>query len=297
MDKTEQYINKFLDYLTDIKRYSPNTIRAYKQDILQLYVYLEEHGCSIDDRDSLRGFISFVFMKTHNKLTVSRKIYALKAYFSFLIRNNVIKNNPAEQIVLPKEQRRLPSVLSLDEMKLFLDSFPSANAIDLRDRTIFELLYASGIRISELTSLNVQQVHFASGLIRVVGKGKKERIIPVHPNALRLVKEYLQSRNAQTSLSEDALFVNQRGTRLSARSIERILVKRFRQITDSGKHVYPHLFRHSFATHLLQKGANLRIIQELLGHNHLSTTQKYTSLNFSDLLKSYKQFHPGETKD
>ncbi len=296
LENPKLHLIAFIAHLKEIRRYSPHTLRAYEQDIKQFLEHNKTMKLSVN-RDGVRAFVSSVFLKSHSKATVSRKIYSLKSFFSYLIKMKVILKNPADQIPLPKEQRHLPSIISELDINRFLDNFPNNTFLDYRDRTIFELLYASGIRISELTGLTLDQIHFSSGLMRILGKGKKERLVPLHEKSLQNLKQYLIQRNTHSLPEEDALFINNRGGRLSSRSVERILIKRFFDITGSARPVFPHLFRHSFATHLLQRGANLRMIQELLGHSHLSTTQKYTSLNYTDLLISYQRFHPRENAD
>ena len=296
MEKTELLLTSFLVHIKEIRRYSPHTLRAYEQDIRQYLAYIDNKNLAMD-RDGVRSFITSIFLQSSCKSTVSRKIYALKSFFSYLLKNGHLKINPAEQIPLPKESRLLPSILSEEEISQFLNHFPAKTFLDLRDRTLFELLYASGMRISELTGMSLDQLHFASGMIRIMGKGRKERIVPIHEQALHFLRRYLSERMKRCPPDMTSLFISNRGSALTSRSIERILIKRFIEITGSSRPVYPHLFRHSFATHLLQRGANLKVIQELLGHSHLSTTQKYTSLNFTDLLASYERFHPREDEN
>jgi len=296
VENPKLYLNSFLDYLKEIRRYSQHTLRAYEQDLKQFIEFIQTNHLQFN-RDGVRSFVASTFQKQLSKSTVSRKIYSIKSFFSYLIKQKLLLINPAEQIPLPKEQKLLPTILNESEILMFLDRFPAHTFLDIRDRAIFELLYASGLRISELSQMSLHQIHFSSGLLRILGKGKKERIVPLHDKALTILKNYLIHRNEHARVEEEAIFVNNRGNRLSSRSIERILIKRFLDITGSQKTIYPHMFRHSFATHLLQRGANLRVIQELLGHSHLSTTQKYTSLNFTDLLSSYQRFHPRECDD
>jgi site-specific recombinase XerD len=293
MDKLEQYLEPYLDHLQLIKRYSPNTIRAYRSDLIQFLTFHKNLNRPIE-RNHIRAFITTIFKISNNRATVSRKIYALKAFFEYLIRANVLTTNPADQIALPKTKQHLPEVLSQNDMQLFLDNFPDSTFLDIRDRTVFELLYATGLRISELCHLTIDSIHFSSGLIRVLGKGNKERIIPLHNRSVFQIQQYLQARQQHAPLNEISLFINNRGHGITPRSIQRILIIRFKEITGNNTKVYPHLFRHSFATHLLQRGANLRIIQELLGHSHLSTTQKYTTLKFADILSTYQNCHPQE---
>ena len=179
-------------------------------------------------------------------------------------------------------------------MNKFLDRLPKKNFIELRNKAIFELLYATGMRISELTNLKLTDIDFENRLLRVMGKGKKERIVPFNETARDALLRFNRESNLKFKITKEYVFINTRGNKITDRSVERILQESFKQVMDSDKHVYPHLFRHSFATHLLQKGANLRVIQELLGHSNLSTTEKYTTLNFSDLLKVYRQYHPSQ---
>ena len=293
MDKAEQYLVHYISYLRDIKKFSSNTIKAYQQDIVQFFKHMEKEKLSID-RDGIRDYISKVFIQSRNKSTVARKIYALKSFYSFVLKNGGIEKNPFDGINTPKIDRKIPEILTISEMNKFLDRLPKNNFIELRNKAIFELLYATGMRISELTNLMLTDIDFENRLLRVMGKGKKERIVPFNETARDALLRFNQESKLKFKITKEFVFVNNRGNKITDRSVERILQKSFKQVMDSDKHVYPHLFRHSFATHLLQKGANLRVIQELLGHSNLSTTEKYTTLNFSDLLKVYRQYHPRE---
>ncbi len=283
----------YISYLQDIKKFSAHTIKAYRQDITQFLNYMDKHNLAIQ-KEGIRDFISEIFIKTRNKTTVSRKIYAIKSFFIFLLKNGIIDKNPVDAISIPKIDKKIPEILTIEEMTAFLDQLPEKNFIQLRNKAIFELLYATGLRISELTHLKPTDIDFENRLLRVMGKGKKERIVPFNNTARDILSSYYREMKKTNKTSCDYIFVNMRGNRITERSIERILQDSYRQVMQSEKRVYPHLFRHSFATHLLQRGANLRIIQELLGHSNLSTTERYTSLNFSDLLRVYKKFHPRE---
>lgn len=283
----------YISYLQDIKKFSAHTIKAYRQDITQFLNYMDKHNLAIQ-KEGIRDFISEIFIKTRNKTTVSRKIYAIKSFFTFLLKNGIIDKNPVDAISIPKIDKKIPEILTIEEMTAFLDQLPEKNFIQLRNKAIFELLYATGLRISELTHLKPTDIDFENRLLRVMGKGKKERIVPFNNTARDILSSYYREMKKTNKTSCDYIFVNMRGNRITERSIERILQDSYQQVMQSEKRVYPHLFRHSFATHLLQRGANLRIIQELLGHSNLSTTERYTSLNFSDLLRVYKKFHPRE---
>jgi integrase/recombinase XerC len=293
MDKAEQYLVDYISYLRDIKKFSANTIKAYQQDIAQFFKHMEKEKLLID-REDIRDYISKIFIQSRNKSTVARKIYALKSFYSFVLKNGGIEKNPFDGINTPKIDRKIPEILTISEMNKFLDRLPKKNFIELRNKAIFELLYATGMRISELTNLKLTDIDFENRLLRVMGKGKKERIVPFNETARDALLRFNRESNLKFKIIKEYVFINTRGNKITDRSVERILQESFKQVMDSDKHVYPHLFRHSFATHLLQKGANLRVIQELLGHSNLSTTEKYTTLNFSDLLKVYRQYHPRE---
>jgi integrase/recombinase XerC len=291
MDRESSDLKDYLDYLRHIKKYSDHTLRAYKQDIQQFLEYFHDSGAKLD-KDSVRDFIAIVYANTPKKTTISRKIYAIKSFFGYLQRQGRITKNPFDVISSPKEDKTLPEILTEKEMKQFLDGLPEEKFIHLRNKAVFEMLYATGLRISELTGLKRQDINFDECLLRVLGKGKKERIVPFHDHAKTVLLKYLDAAREKFKTNNEYIFLNNRGKKITDRAIEMIVQDSYREVMQSNKHVYPHLFRHSFATHLLQRGANLRIIQELLGHASLSTTQKYTSLNYEDLLNVYRLFHP-----
>ena len=291
MDNQSRNLTDYLDYLQHIRKFSPHTVKAYKQDIQQFLDYFQEGKLSID-KENIRDFITVVFLKTKKKTTVARKIYAVKSFFIYLLQKGKITKNPLDAIGTPKVDKILPEILTEREMLEFLDRLPEDTFLHLRNKAIFEFLYATGLRISELTGLKLVDINFDEELVRVMGKGKKERIVPFHDHAKKILLKYLAEAREQFKTSIEYIFLNSRGKKITDRSVEIILQNTYRKLTRSNKHVYPHLFRHSFATHLLQRGANLRIIQELLGHSSLSTTEKYTSLNYEDLLNVYKKFHP-----
>ena len=285
------YIDNYLEYLREIKKYSPHTVRAYGIDIRQFCFYFKENRLPIN-KNSIRDFLASLYQQKKSKTTMARKIYAVKSFYSYLIRISVLKSNPMEGIGTPKLDRNIPKILTESEMQGFLDGLPEDNFLQLRNKALFEFLYATGLRISELTELKTADVHFGERLVRVMGKGRKERLVPFHEHAAAVLSRYLQYLRNEFHYQGEQVFVNARGGALNQRSVERILPVLYRQLSGSNRHVYPHLLRHSFATHLLQRGANLRVIQELLGHANLVTTEKYTTLNFGDLLKTYKKFHP-----
>jgi integrase/recombinase XerC len=291
MDNQSRDLIDYLEYLQHIKKFSPHTVKAYKQDIQQFLDYFQEGKLSVN-KENIRDFITEVFLKTKKKTTVARKIYAIKSFYIYLLQKGKIAKNPFDAIGTPKVDKVLPEILTEREMLEFLDRLPEDTFLHLRNKAIFEFLYATGLRISELTGLKLVDINFDEELVRVLGKGKKERIVPFHDYAKEILLKYLAEAKRQFKTSIEYIFLNSKGKKITDRAVEIILQNTYREIMQSNKNVYPHLFRHSFATHLLQRGANLRIIQELLGHSSLSTTEKYTNLNYGDLLNVYKQFHP-----
>ncbi len=291
MDRESRDLSDYLEYLTHIKRYSLHTVRAYKQDIHQFFEFFSEGAIKMD-KENIRDFIATVYMRTKKKTTISRKIYAIKSFFTWLQKQGKITKNPFDVISSPKEDRMLPEILTEREMVEFLDRVPMDSFIHIRNKAVFEMLYATGLRISELTGLKWSDVNLDECLLRVLGKGKKERIVPFHAAAKSILVQYGATAREKFKTVNDYIFLNNTGKPITPRAIEMIVQDSYSKLMGSKKHVYPHLFRHSFATHLLQRGANLRIIQELLGHSSLGTTEKYTSLQYEDLLNVYRQFHP-----
>lgn len=291
MDRESGYLEEYLQYITHIKKYSPHTIRAYRQDIQQFLDYFKEKKLEIG-KDTIRDYISFIFLRTKKRATVSRKIKSLRSFYSFLVKQGKMDRNPFDVVSTPKEERTLPEILTEKEMLAFLDRLPDGNFVQLRNRAVFEFLYATGLRISELVNVRLEDINFNEGMVRVLGKGKKERVVPFNDVARGVMVKYLEEVRRKFKKPVDYLILNQSGRKITERAIEITLQKVYGELMESSKRVYPHLFRHSFATHLLQRGANLRVIQELLGHSTLSTTERYTSLNYGDLLNVYKKFHP-----
>ena len=296
MDKRRKDLLDYLEYLTDIKKFSPNTIKAYRQDIDQFLTFFKDGNYDLS-RDQIRDFLSSLYLTTSNRSTVSRKIYAIRSFFQYLIRQGFTEKNPMDLVSIPKADRKLPEILTQDEMAKFLDNLPVGSIIEKRNKALFELFYASGLRLSELTNLKMENVNLNERMLRVFGKGNKERIVPFNRKTAEILQEYLTISAKEYKNRGEHIFLNFRGQKISERGVEKIVKEVFKKINDSGKNVYPHLFRHSFATHLLQRGVDLRMIQELLGHSNLATTEKYTTLNYSDLLKSYNKFHPRSESD
>lgn len=288
-------LDQFFDHLKYEKNASPHTIMSYRQDLTQLAAYLQEQTVSLKKVDNvvLRGFLATLYAKKEKKSTVARKLAAIRSFFQFCIKKKWLEDNPAKVVSTPKQEKPVPSFLSEEEMRQFLDLPQTDKPLDLRDKAILELLYATGLRVSELVGIDMDTVNFDERLIRVRGKGKKERIVPFGKMAEISLLKYLRVRRLinKGDVDDTAMFLNYRGNRLTPRSVERT-VDKYIKTTAVRRKISPHSLRHSFASHLLSRGADLRIIQELLGHESLATTQKYTHLDLKQLLDVYKKSHP-----
>jgi integrase/recombinase XerC len=282
-------------HLAAEKGRSSETVRAYMSDVEQFRAYLKARGGveHVEDVDEfqVRGFLAEGFGRL-KRVSVGRKLSSIQVFFRFVQREGILGHNPASRVKPPKREKPLPHGVSVDEAHRF---FALNGDMGKRDRAIFELLYSSGLRVGELTSLNLGDVDMKGGWVRVMGKGKKERYVPVGSAALAALSEYLPVRAVATlqpgSRFEGPLFLNVRGGALSSRSVRRIL-KPYLDNAGLPLDASPHTFRHSFATHLLQGGADLRSIQELLGHSSLSTTQRYTHVDLGHLMEVYDRTHP-----
>ncbi|NLV24695.1 MAG: tyrosine recombinase XerC [Deltaproteobacteria bacterium] len=294
----EKLVERFLNHLRVERNASPHTVSAYAGDLSGFAEFLEKHSrdAPVDvtavDVLMLRRYLAQLHRDTRRS-TMHRKLSALRSFFRFLVREGVAASNPAELVSSPRRERYLPQTLTVDEIFHLLDQNYGTGTLSLRDRAIFELLYSSGLRVSELTALDTWDVDLDQGLVRTLGKGRKERIIPVGRRARQAIADYLQRRGGP--VENQPLFLNHRGGRLTSRSVERIL-KQWLIKAGILKKATPHALRHSFATHLLDGGADLRVIQELLGHASLSTTQKYTQVSVDRLLTVYDQAHPRSRK-
>jgi len=288
-------LDAFCAYLRYEKNASSHTIDGYNRDLSQLQAYLDQRRIRLKDVDNvaIRGFLASLFEKGEKRSTMARKLAAIRSFFRFCIRKKWLEDNPAKVVATPKQEEHVPSFLSEEEMKSFLDMPGSKKILDVRDKAVLELLYATGVRVSELVGMNLNDIGFTERLIRVRGKGKKERLIPFGLTAEVSLKIYLRRRGEihKGDIDLDACFLNYRGNRLSSRSVERIVDKYIRDSAVRRK-ISPHSLRHSFASHLLSRGADLRVIQELLGHASLATTQKYTHLDLKHLLDVYRKSHP-----
>lgn len=290
-------IKAFLDYLMVEKGFSSNTILAYKNDLFQLCDFMENGKIGNWHQvreETLTDYVMELDRRGYNRTTKARKIAAMKSLFHFLIREGLISQDPTEFIESPKIGRSLPHPLSVEEVDRLLSSpRPDSTPEGLRDKTMLELLYATGLRVSELASLNLSDVNLAEGFVRCLGKGSKERVIPIHEAAAETLRRYLSSGRPKllSNSHEEALFLNQRGERLTRQGFWLIL-KGLANRAGISAPVTPHVLRHSFATHMLQGGAPLRHVQELLGHASITTTQVYTYLTSQHLREEYDRAHP-----
>jgi integrase/recombinase XerC len=283
----KEHVGEFLRYMRVQRGASAHTLRAYEQDLVRFFDFLEGGGGGEPDEAGVRAFLAAELSGGAARSSVSRRLATLRSFFSFLHREGVIKANPAKLVSSPKVPRKLPRFLSIDEAFDLLSKAGGDSVLEARDRAVLELAYSSGLRVSELAGLDVGDMDLEEGMVRVMGKGGKERLVPVGGKALEALQAYLDKRGAV----DGPLFLNTGGGRLSDRSIRRV-VKKHAGLMALGADVTPHTLRHTFATHLLHGGADLRVIQELLGHSSLSTTQKYTHLDIARLIEVYDKAHP-----
>jgi len=288
----DNLIKQFEKYIGTERNYSAHTLRAYKRDLTEFRDFLESYNNTQDPnniKDSdIRRFIGLLNSK-NSKSTIERKLASLRSFFEFLQRDNIIKANPAKLIPSPKKEKKLPVFLSVDEMFILIYQ-EYKGVMGLRDKAILELMYSSGIRVGELVNLKLDNLNIENSELRLLGKGSKERIVPVGKKAITSLLAYLEKREALKPKT-DKIFVNNRGTPISERSIGRI-VKKLAQTASLSKNISPHALRHSFATHLLGSGADLRAIQDMLGHSSLSVTQKYTHTSIARIMNVYDKTHP-----
>jgi integrase/recombinase XerC len=285
----KEYIEKFIRYLDVEKGVSEHTLRAYRKDLEEFSRSVQGEPDQVDVID-LRGFIASQIQQGLSKTTVSRRLSSVRSFFRFLYREGYRKSNPAKLVSNPKLPKLLPRFLSVDDVFSLVEKPQGIGFLPARDRAILELLYSSGLRVSELSGIDTDDMSLKESLIKIRGKGKKERIVPIGSKALDAMKSYIIERMLMKS-RDKALFLNRNGKRLTERGVRRVVVKYARAIALHGR-IGPHTLRHSFASHLLQGGADLRVIQELLGHSSLSTTQKYTHLDVTHLMDVYDKAHP-----
>jgi integrase/recombinase XerC len=319
----KQLIEKFINYLRYERNASPNTIREYRRDLTQFHTFLTPEGVKAPpleriDHHVIREYLGWLYDRKLKKSSVARMLASLRSFFKFCLREGFAKTNPARLVSTPKLPKRVPRVLTAEEMNTFLDglangayqvkrkgpprpkSKESARLMLKRDRAIFELLYASGLRVSELVGLNLADINLEERMLRVLGKGRKQRIVPFGSKAEAALEAYWPVRSqilarprrkGRPDAVPEAVFLNPAGGRLKTRAVHKI-VKKYSRLANVNWDLHPHSLRHAFATHLLADGADLRAIQELLGHASLSTTQRYTQANIQQLAAVYDKSHP-----
>lgn len=287
----DRYIEKFLNYLKIERNVSPHTLRNYTKDLSLLRESLGDRPWEKTDLLALRQFVADQRAKGISKVSLARRIAAIRSFSRFLHREGYLASNPALGLIRPKQDRKLPAFLSMEEAVRLMEAPQGDDLTACRDRAILETLYSTGLRVSELVSLKVRDVDLIGGSLRVVGKGRKERLVPVGSYSVQAVRRYLQALESGQDLPEKPLFQNRRHGPLTDRSIRRILNRYLLKIGGTLK-ISPHALRHSFATHLLDRGADLRSVQELLGHSSLTTTQVYTHVTTERLKRVYEAAHP-----
>ena len=291
-------IGEFLNYLTYERNVSANTVEAYRADLESFFSFLSNDYLSMArdqldmrriDNLAIRAYLAHLARRKLSRTSIARHISALRTFFKYLMREGVVEANPARAVATPRREKPLPAVMQPADVAVLLEQPDGDEPLVLRDRAFLELMYASGLRISELVGIDVDDVELRARLVKVRGKGSKERIVPFGSKAEAAIRAWMAVRDAGPD--EQALFINYRGERITARSVRRLFDRYVRRAALRAG-ISPHTMRHSFATHLLTAGADLRSIQELLGHSSLSTTQKYTHLNDWQLIEVYRKAHP-----
>lgn len=303
----DKFITQFLEHLRYERNLSEHTLRNYESDLQQFYDYLApanrktgkrtEPALGDVDHITVREWLATLHTAQKQKTSIARKLSALRTFFQFLVREGILEMNPAKLVSTPRLEKKLPTHLSIEEAIKFVETPDAETDLGKRDRAMLELMYATGVRVAELTKLNLSHIDFKNRLIRVTGKRRKERIVPFGEPALEALRGYLDIREGfldAAPISErepEALFLNYQGTRITTRSVGR-MVEKYIRLCSGRYDISPHALRHSFATHLLDSGADLRDIQELLGHARLSTTQVYTHVSMEKLIQVYDKAHP-----
>ncbi len=294
MNIMKEYLKEFLTELSGVRRVSENTVKSYSRDLSQYLLFCEEKkitGPHLISEKKVKLYLVWISKFDYKKTTISRKLSAIRTFHNFLMKMEYCSDNPAKKISNPKTGRTLPDIIHLDNykniFKLVDEEQNKGNA--LRIKTIFEILYGGALRVSELCGLNVRDLDLKAGTLRVLGKGSKQRIVPLGHNSVALIKEYLKTRTKLTSGSP--LIETVRGNRIYPRMVQRIVSKYLSKVSDINKRS-PHVLRHAAATHMLDKGADIIAVKEILGHENLSTTQIYTHVSVERLKKSYKTAHP-----
>ncbi len=297
----QEVFNKYRAYLEAERNVSVYTVRNYTNDLMEFFNFVNEKGIeTLKDvnKQTLRSYLAYLMERNYAKSSIARKLSAIRSFYRYLMREDMISASPAATTVSPKLDKRLPSFLTVEDAKRLVESPDLTQPQGQRDRALLELLYAAGLRVSELVNMNLEQLNLATNEIRVWGKGAKERVVLIGAPAAEALNNYIEKgrRELLGNQKNNALFVSRYGGRLPARTVQKILAKYARNIN---KKVHPHILRHTFATHLLDGGADLKVVQELLGHADLSSTQIYTHVTQSRARKIYLAAHPmarGETE-
>jgi integrase/recombinase XerC len=303
----QQHIDQFLEHLRYERNVSPHTLRNYSSDLEQFIDYLAPADSKTGlrnfpeltsiDHITIREWLGTLHIAEKKKSSIARKLAALRTFFQFLVREEILELNPAKLVATPRQEKKLPKHLSVEEAIRFIETPDVTTDLGKRDRAMLELMYATGVRVAELVTTNLADIDFKNQLIRVTGKRRKQRIVPFGEPAALAIRDYLQVRDTflanapVTKRDEEAVFLNYQGTRITTRSVGR-MVDKYIAICAGMHDISPHALRHSFATHLLDSGADLRDIQELLGHARLSTTQVYTHVSMEKLIEVYDKAHP-----
>lgn len=292
-DPLRDEVGRYLEYISQVRRLSPRTLAAYRRDLDDFRAWLESASVANPaeiDTQHVRAWAATQRRRGHSGRSIQRRLSAVRSLFRYLIREGRAARNPADEVAAPKARRRLPATMDPDQVGVLLD-MPAETPLARRDRAVMELFYGAGLRLAELAALDLNDVEFTEGTVRVTGKGAKTRIVPMGRKAAEALRAWLKDRAGMADEGETAVFVSRRGTRLSHRNIQARIRHWARQL---GLEVpaYPHLLRHSFASHLLESSGDLRAVQELLGHADISTTQIYTHLDFQHLARTYDKAHP-----
>jgi integrase/recombinase XerD len=297
MNKINEYIENYIDYLRFERLLSLNTIDSYKRDLAKLVLFFKQNNISDFQGITNSEILNFLerLYQSQSDRSVSRILSSVRSFYRHLLRSGKILKNPFGNIKNPKVPRKDVDILNQAEISGFLENIACSTYLELRDRAMFELLYSCGMRVSEIINLRLNDINTEEGLIRFIGKGSKERITPIGETAKNFLIRYLDSSrsNIERETKNDYVFLNSRGNGISRQGFWKIL-KKYAKKQNIDKNLYPHIFRHSFATHLLEEGADLRIVQELLGHSSISTTEIYTNLDKRHIKQSYFKHHPRE---
>ena len=298
-ENLNQYIGDFLSYLEKERGYSKHTCVSYIHDLHRFNDFLIEYTGNPDisiesvDKQAIRHFLGKEFEEGFSAKTIGRRLASIKSFYKYLIKAEVVENNPSIYVKTPKVAKPLPNYVDEKMINALMEAPPANTIAGLRDRAILELFYSTGIRLSELININFVNINFQNNLVKVVGKGNKERLIPFGARAMKAIENYIakSGRSIESSDKNAPLFVNSKGERISQRTVQRSVNMYLRLVTE-GEHLGPHTLRHSFATHLLDRGADLRAVKDLLGHSSLSSTQIYTHVQPERMKKIYKKAHP-----